>query len=94
MVQPKRIHGLEVYVNADFARNWDPDKANNVDTARLRHGYIIYYAGCPITWKSSMQTKISLSTTEAEYMGISYTLHSAIPIMQLLGKCTKRGSTS
>ena len=91
MVQPKRNHGLEVYVNADFARNWDPDKANNVNTARLRHGYIIYYAGCPITWKSSTQTEIALSTTDTEYVDISYTLRSTIPIMRLLRKIRKQG---
>ena len=38
-----------------------------------------------------MQTKIGLSTTKAEYVGISYTLCSAIPIMRLLRKMRKQG---
>ena len=36
---------LEVWVDADFVRNWDKDYAcNNIDTARSRFGYIISYA--------------------------------------------------
>ena len=87
---PKREQGLEVYVDANFAGNWDPDESNNVDTARSRHGYLIYYAGCPIAWKSSLQTKIALSTTKGEYVGILYTLQSLIPIMRLLCEIRKQ----
>ena len=38
-----------------------------------------------------MQTEIALSTTKAEYVGISYALRSAIPIMWLLPKMRKQG---
>lgn len=76
--------GLEVFVDADFAGNWDKDDSLDSDTARSRHGYIIRYNGCPITWKSQLQTEIALSTTEAEYAGLSYALREAIPIMELL----------
>ena len=71
MTQPKRNHGLEVHVDADFAGNWDLDESNDVNTVRLRHRYVIYYTGYLITWKISMQTKISLSITKDEYVGIS-----------------------
>jgi hypothetical protein len=54
------------------------------DTARLRHGYIIKYEGCAIMWKSQVQTKIALSSTESEYTGLSFGLRSMIPIMRLL----------
>lgn len=41
--------------------NWDlKDPANDRDTARSRHGYIINYAGCPLLWKSQLQTEIAL----------------------------------
>ena len=45
MMQPKRDHSLEVYVDAEFAGNWDLDKSDDVHTARLQHRYVIYYAG-------------------------------------------------
>ncbi|CAJ1929167.1 unnamed protein product [Cylindrotheca closterium] len=83
ILRPDRTKGLEVYVNADFAGNWDPKEYEDCNTARSRHGYFINFAGCPILWKSQLQTEIALSSTESEYTGISYSLREAIPIMNL-----------
>ena len=74
-----------------FVGNWDPDKADYVDTVRSCRGFVIYYAGFPITWKSLMQTEIALSTTKVEYIGISYALCFTIPIMSLLREMNKQG---
>ena len=65
---------LEVYVDADFSGNWDKDHSLDRDTERSIHGYIIMYTGFPVVWKSQLQTKITLSRTESEYTGLSYTL--------------------
>ena len=62
----KNQEGLEVYVDADFAGNYDPLNMSNRDTARRRHGYIITYKGMPVSWKSQLQNEIALSTTESE----------------------------
>ena len=53
-------HGLEVFVDASFAGNWGKKDAQtgDRDTARSRHGYIILYYGCPLIWKSQLQTEI------------------------------------
>jgi len=45
----------------------------------------------PVTWKSQLQTEIALSTTEAEYTGLSYALREAIPIMDLLKEIKEKG---
>lgn len=79
-----KTKGLEVYVDADYAGNWDPKDTKNPDTVRSRHGYAIYYAGCPILCKSQLQTEITLSSTESEYTGLSYALREAIPIINIL----------
>eukprot|EP00978_Attheya_sp_CCMP212_P007898 scaffold18354_cov48-Attheya_sp.AAC.3 len=82
----------EVYVDTDFSGNWDYEGASeDMDTAQSRHGYIIMYAGCPILWKSQMQTEFALSTTESEYTGLSYALRSAIPIMEQLKEMNEQG---
>jgi len=82
---------LEVYVDADFSGNWDPQEAaSDRDTARSRHGYTIHYAGCPIIWKSQLQTEIALSSTESEYTGLSYALRDAIPLMELLKELKRK----
>ena len=42
------------------------------------------YAGCPIVWKSQLQTKIALSSTESEYMGLAFALQEAMYVMEIL----------
>ena len=55
IINPLPDKGMEVHVDADFAGNWDPKEAHSdPDTARSRHGYVITYAGCPITWRSQL----------------------------------------
>jgi hypothetical protein len=80
---------MEIFVDADFSGNWDSTETWDRDTARSRHGYIICYAGCPIIWKSQLQTEIALSSTESEYTGLSYALRDGIPMMELLKEMKK-----
>ena len=85
ILKPNKGTGLEVYVDADFSGNWDPVSPHkDRDTARSRHGYIVSYEGCPLLWKSQLQGEIALSSTESEYIGISYSLREVIPVMELL----------
>jgi transposase InsO family protein len=84
ILQPAKGKDMEVYVDADFSGNWHAEESWDRDTARSRHGFIVMYAGCPILWKSQLQTEIALSSTESEYTGLSYALRDAIPIMELL----------
>lgn len=92
ILHPMPNRDLEVYVDASFCGDWDPKTAaEDRDTARSRHGYIINYAGCPLLWKSQLQTEIALSTTESEYTGLSYALRDAIPIMELLKELKRNG---
>jgi hypothetical protein len=72
--KPDSSKGLEVYVDADFAGGWDPADPGNADNIYLRTGFVIWYASCPIFWQSKLQTKIALSTAEAEYIALSQAL--------------------
>ena len=85
--------GLEVFVDASFTGNWDKQDAQtgDRDTARSQHGYIILYYGCPLIWKSQLQTEIAVSSTKSEYTGLSYTLREAIPLMTLLEELKEQG---
>ena len=58
---PKKIQGLIVYIDAEFAGNWTCDESVDVDTARSQQGYIITYAGCPICWKAQHKFKYLLA---------------------------------
>ena len=91
IMRPKEGRNLEVFVDADFAGNWDPAEWSDRDTARSRHGYIIMYAGCPIIWKSQLQNECTLSSTESEYTGLSYALREVIPLMELMKEMKRYG---
>jgi hypothetical protein len=89
ILRPVKGKDMEIYVDANFAGNWDSNETWDQDTARSRHGYIISYVRCPIIWKSQLQTKTALSSTESEYTGLSYALRDAIPMMELLKEMKK-----
>ena len=47
-------------------------------------GFLIRYQGCNIYWKSQLQTEITLSTAESEYVALSQALRSATPVLNTL----------
>ena len=86
---PDPTKGLECFVDADFAGSWHKADADNADAVMSRTGYVLMYAGCPVTWCSKLQTEVTLSTTEAEYIALSQALREVIPLMQLLTEVNK-----
>eukprot|EP00957_Ditylum_brightwellii_P000015 1131-Ditylum_brightwellii.AAC.1 len=64
---------------------------DGVSTAKSQTRYIITYANCPILWASKLQTFITLSTTEAEYVALSTVLCETIVIMNFLKEIEERG---
>ena len=69
--RPDITRGLECYVDADFAGGWKDGNHDSPESVFSRTGFVIMYAGCPITWGSKLQTEIALSTTESEYIALS-----------------------
>ena len=49
----------------------DSDFASDKETRISVFGYIIYFCGIPIVWRSRGMTSVVLSTTEAEYIALS-----------------------
>ena len=64
---------------------------NDTMTSKSRTGFVILYAGCPLTWASRLQTETALSTTEAEYMALSENTRTLLPLMDLLEEGQKHG---
>lgn len=62
----------------------DSDYAGNLDKRRSTTGYVFTFAGEPISWKSTLQSTVALSTTEAEYMVITEAVKEAIWLQGLL----------
>ena len=49
----------------------DSEYAGDKDTRISVYGFVIYFCGSPIAWKSKSGKTVTLSSTEAEYYGIS-----------------------
>ena len=84
MVKPDLSKGLEVYVDASFAGDWDKHWSEDSASTYSRTGYVIKYANCPIIWASRLQTEIALSTTESEYIALSTAMREVLPLMELM----------
>ena len=62
----------------------DSDFASDKETRISIFGYIIYFCGIPIAWRSKGMKSVVLSTTEAEYMALSEVVKELKFIVQLL----------
>lgn len=60
---------ITAYSDASFA---------NEKNRRSRTGFIIYANGTPIRWKSKMQSLVTTSTFESEYVALSHTTNEVI----------------
>ncbi len=82
--KPDPKKGSECYCDTNFSGNWNKAfAAVDPSTAKSQSGWIIFYAGCPISWASKLQSQVALSTTEAKYIAMSQSLRDVIPVMNL-----------
>ena len=69
--------------------NWklsfiDSDFANDKETRISVYGYVIYFSGVPVAWKSKSMRSVVLSATEAEYVASSEAVKEIKFVYQLL----------
>jgi hypothetical protein len=94
ILDPKNEKSFECWVDADFLGQYDKgadDMHPNAMTAKSRTGFIITYAGCPVTWGSKIQRESTLSSTESEYVALSEAFRVLLPLMDLLEEAVHHG---
>uniref|UniRef100_A0A803NB01 Uncharacterized protein n=1 Tax=Chenopodium quinoa TaxID=63459 RepID=A0A803NB01_CHEQI len=64
----------------------DSDYAADVDTRRSVTGYVFTLGGSVVSWKSTLQSSVTLSTTEAEYMALTSAAKESIWLKGLVGE--------
>ena len=69
----------------------DSDFANDKDTRYSVYGYIIYFCGIPVVWKSKSMKSVVLSTTEAEYVAVSEVVKEIKFLYQMLRNMEIKG---
>jgi hypothetical protein len=60
----------------------DSEYAGDTDTRISVYGYIIYFCGAPIAWKSKFGKSVTLPSTEAEYFALSEVAKEVIFVKQ------------
>lgn len=71
-----KLAGLNAYSDAD----WGAD----INTSRSTMGYVFTICGGAVSWSSTLQSRVTTSSTEAEYLALSHASKEAIYLNQLL----------
>ena len=75
---------IDCYIDADFVGLHGQESENNPLSARSRTGYILFFCGCPLLWKSQLQSETALSTFHAEYEALSVAMRQLIVVQRVL----------
>jgi hypothetical protein len=93
ILDPKNEKSFECWVDADFLGQYvkgAEDMHLDAMMAKSRTGFIITYAGCPVTWGSKIQRESTLSSTESEYVALSEAFRVLLPLMDLLEEAVRQ----
>ena len=95
IIKPDLNRSYECFVDASFAGEWDKHRTQQAitdpNTARSRTGYVIMYAGVPITWGSRLQVEVCLSSCEAEMVALSQATRENIYLLRLMADAKSHG---
>ena len=68
------------YVDADFAGGFGYEDSHDPICVKSRSGWVFTLGDTPVHWKSTLQSTISLSTVESEYVALSMALREFLPM--------------
>ena len=63
----------------------DSDFASNLDSRKSQTGYVYKLYGSAITWKSTLQSVVALSTIEAEYIAMTEAIKEGVWLRGIFG---------
>ena len=89
IMTPSEEPKVDCYPDADFAGLYGHEDAQDPHCARSRTGYVILAFGCPVLWRSKLQTEIALSTMEAEYVAISTSCRDLFPVVDMIKELSR-----
>jgi len=68
----------------------DSDYATSLDVRKSNSAYVFKYINCTISWNSSKQKTVSLSSTEAEYKALTSAVKEAVWLKQLFVELSRK----
>ena len=75
---------LKVWADSDFAGTCRQEPSGHTKAVKSRCRCAITFGGAPLVWKSQLISKICLSATHAECVGLSNSVQAPIPIQSLI----------
>ncbi|KAL7483296.1 hypothetical protein ACHAW6_008946 [Cyclotella cf. meneghiniana] len=84
VMSPSLHPRVDCYPDADFAGLYGHEDSRDPHCARSHTGYVILAFGCPVLWRSRLQTEIALSTMEAEYVALSTACKDLLPLVAVI----------
>ena len=72
------VYGKHKDTTKSLVEYMDSDCAGDVDKRRSLIGYVFTLGGCTISWKSPLQSIITLSTIEVEYIAATEAVKEGI----------------
>ena len=88
ILRPNKSFTLNMFVDANFTGHWHKEFSHLHDSVLSCTGYVVTFCGCPISWASKLQSEITLSTTESEYIALSSTTREILPLRWILNDIT------
>ena len=76
--------------NSNLVGFSDYDYASNLEDRKSTSGYLFKYGECVISWNSSKQKTVSLSSTESEYISLTYAVKELLWIKQILYELNRK----
>ena len=89
ILRPTTELRLDTHVDSAYAGLWRREHDRNPVCVKSRTGSVISLAECPLLWQSKPQGHVALSTMEAEYIALSTSMRSLIPLKTLVGEVAK-----
>ena len=86
ILRPSKELRLDTHVDSDYAGLWRRENDQDPTCVKSRTGFVISLAECPLLWQSKLQGQVALSTMEAEYIALSTSMRSLIPLKTLVGE--------
>ena len=84
IIKPTKDLSIDLFVDADFAGLWSVEDKHDPNSVRSRTGFTIMIGNTPVIWQSKLQSEISLSTFESEYIALSTAMRDLLPFKNLL----------
>ena len=84
ILKPSKQLTVDCFVDADFAGQWNVENPEDPLCVKSQMGYVLLVGNCPVQWVSKLQSEISGSTMEAEYISQSTAMRDLIPLRTLV----------